>query len=218
MARQRSLMAKLASQSDTAKLRKAMLLFIASLSLGACVHVGARPTAPPTFGFHGIVSPGRDVACVIDADMTAARCDDVARAVDKIDSAVGYELLAAPRHITMAEVKALKPRDEVIVVGVDSLTDLHDFGGVVLGVTRASEYHKDTGVMCLQLIVYSPEIWLDDAMMQSVVLHELLHAVGAEHAAQPGAFLSVEMPAWRPGAPTELTPGDISALRAAYPR
>lgn len=137
-------------------------------------------------------------------------CDQVHTAVDKINSAVGYELLSPPRHATLVESREAKPDRETIYVGVTALRP------GVLGITYPVQYENETGYLRLQVIVFDPSIWADPFMAASVVLHELCHAVGGLHAAQKGPFDSVLKPMWQPGAPVELTASDVAALRAAY--
>lgn len=180
-----------------------LLLFV----FAACGH---NPAPPPSFGFHGRIRPHRDVACVLDAEMSVDHCDAVLTAVDKINAAVGYELLSVPRHTGLDESRAALPERETIYVGVTTLTP------GILGVTYPVLYEKDTGYLHLEVIVLDPQIFRDNFMRDSVILHELVHAVGADHAAQQSSWDSVLRPAWQPGAPVELTKADIASLRAAY--
>lgn len=189
---------------------KAFLL-TALVLLTGCAHTGV----PPAFGFHGLVRPNRAVYCIIDADFTSDMCGDVAVAARKINAAVGWPLLNVPLEISFADTVLFTDKSEVILVGVDKL------GTRILGETRVQLYETGDGFVRAELIIYSPLIWKDPmanpGMLESVVLHELTHAVGAGHAEQHGPFNSVMKPAWAPGAPTELTRNDLAALRSAYP-
>ena len=179
----------------------------ALLALAACSHTAPHP---PSFGFHGLIRPHHDVACVIDEEMSVDQCELVAAAVDKINAAVGYELLTRPRLTTLEESRAAQPETETIYVGVTTLQP------GVLGVTYPVLYEKGSGFLRLEVVVFDPSIFSDPLAAASVVLHELCHATGAVHAAQQGPYDSVMKPAWQPGAPVELTPNDVAALRAAY--
>lgn len=176
---------------------------VALLLSAACVHVPRVAPPPPAFGFHSRVDAGRVVRCVVDEDMTANKCAIVAAAIDKINAAVGFQLMQAPEPMSpaafMGEVEAGLP---VTYVAIDRLPP------GVLGLTGVRGR--------TMIVVYAPFIWADPAMRDSVVLHELLHAVGAGHAEQKGMYGSVERPGWEPGAPTDLTPADVASLRAAY--
>ena len=185
----------------------AAALLLSTIAIG-CSH--AKPKVPPAFGYHGLIRPHRDIACVLDDEMDAHMCDVVAQAAEKINSAVGYELLSVPRHTTLVESRAAKPDSEIIYVGVTALQP------GILGVTYPVMYEKETGFIRLEVIVFDPQIWKDPAMAAAVTLHELMHSVGAEHSSQLGPWDSCIKPQWKPGAPIELTPGDLAALRIAY--
>lgn len=148
---------------------------------------------------------------MIDTDMTHERCDAVVRAVDKIDSAVGFELFQVPTEIPLTDLPAYGGHSEVVLVGADRLQP------GILGLTgyKVTDLQPG-GWLAAEIIVFDISIWNDPLAADSVVLHELLHAVGAEHAAQEGAWESVMRPGWTPGAPIELTAADLAALRAAY--
>lgn len=178
----------------------ALLLFAT-----ACTACTARyPAAPPTMGFYATVDAGRPVRCVWDGPqgIDARKCAAVGRALGKINAAVGYQLLVGPFWASADELVAAKPAGAVTYVVQRPLP------AGVLGLTA---YATKVAV-----VVLSPDIWADANETDSVVLHELLHSVGAGHAEQLGNYPSVERPVWQPGAPTELTRGDIAALRAAY--
>lgn len=169
----------------------------------ACASVPRVAPPPPAFGFHTRVDAHRPIRCVVDADMTPERCVFVLAAVDKINVAVGFELLQAPQIMRGEEFVEEAPRGlAVTYVAIDKLPP---------GVLGLTGLRKSTAFVLL-----APFIWADPAMRDSVVLHELLHSVGADHAPQRGAWGSVERPAWAPGAPTELTDADVASLRAAY--
>lgn len=162
------------------------------------------PAAPPTMGFYATVDAGRPVRCVWDGPrgINVRKCAAVGRALGKINAAVGYQLLVGPFWASADELAAAKPAGAVTYVVQRPLP------AGVLGLTA---YATKVAV-----VILSPDIWADANETDSVVLHELLHSVGAGHAEQLGNYPSVERPVWLPSAPTELTRGDIAALRAAY--
>lgn len=182
---------------------------LAFLSLAACCHApDARPAAPPAFGFFGLVHPHRQVLCV---DLTHTQCTAVADAVDKIDTAVGFELLRHPQAATASDPLSLDA-EATVVFNDDAPNDEY------WGATKPQSVHQPCWLGIVS-INFNPLIWQSADLYEAVVLHELVHSVGAAHAPGDGetVFGSVEMPGWRPGRPTELTPEDITALQAAYP-
>lgn len=194
--------------------------FTALLLLSAgCAHTPSTqaltPNVPPTFGFAGRVRPHRKVVCIIDKDMTQERCEAVSFAVEKINSAVGFELLKPPSLGTIEQWEMSETTDEITFVGVDNL--LEQTEGQALGITKWLAYEAATGYLRRELVILDPAIFAGQELMESVMLHEMLHSVGASHAEQEGAFTSVLRPTWRPGAPASLSPGDVATLRLAYP-
>lgn len=193
--------------NSRAKLKHMKFAILALFGFVACSHI---PAHPPSFGFHGRVRPHHDVACVVDEEFSVNDCTVVTAAIEKIDAAVGYELLSAPRITTLLESRSATTERETIYVGATSMPP------GLLGATYPVKYEKETGYLRLEVVVFEKAIFGNPFMAASVVLHEFLHAVGAVHAAQTGPWESVMAPAWRPGAPVELTPNDVAALRAAY--
>lgn len=182
---------------------------LALLSLAACCHAPPAPqkAAPPAFGFSGLVHPHRRVLCV---DLTTAQCAEVAKAVDKIDSAVGFELL---RHPEAAKGTDQLDATEATLVFNDDEPNAEYWGATA---PRSVTQPCWLGIVTIN---FNPLIWQASDLYEAVVLHELLHSVGGMHAAGDGetVFSSALTPDWRPGRPTELTPEDRAALRAAYP-
>jgi len=185
-----------------------MRYLIFALFLSGCATT--TQSVPPAFGFHGKVKPHRAVVCMIDADMTHERCDDVGRAVNKINEAVGYELLQEPTEIPLVDIQPVGGHSEVILVGVDVLQR------GVLGVTAYKINTALGGYLAAEMVVFDIQIWKDPLAVDAVILHELIHAIGAGHADQESGWESVMRPAYQPGAPINLTPADLAAIRAAY--
>lgn len=182
------------------------------------------PTTPPAYGFVARIHAHRALHCVIDDDFSAQDCDAVARRARAINAVVGFELLSPPSRMSFGEAKAEISQDP------DHLRDItyvmgEDLDDGTLGLTRFGAPHAKGNerpglsvdhYLHTELISFLPEIWEHQDAYPHVVIHELLHSVGAEHADQQGAFDSIEVPYWYPDATEEITPADEVALLAAY--
>jgi hypothetical protein len=195
---------------------KNLLVSLLLLASCDCAHLSPHglPGSPPAFGFFARVRAGRQIRCIIDEDLSREQCDEVGRAANKINAAVGFELLGVPVYSDMAAFESSSDLDEVTWIVGAALPETDT--SAVLGVTMPQKEEPVTGYMRRLLVAYSPRIWVGRELFESVTLHELLHSVGAAHSEQDGLFASVMKPTWKVGAPTELTPADVDALRAAY--
>ena len=179
--------------------------FLVALLLSSCSPISNH--VPPTVGFSGTVKPTRDVYCVA----TALQCGYVIHAIDQVNAAAEFKVMRYAGRLSevQAAEMAVGPRHDMTLVIASPIAD-----PIVLGVTYCA---STDGHYERVLVVLDPVIFDSEHEARSVTLHELFHAIGADHADPKSQIPSVEKPVYDPSLSPELQPGDITALRAAYP-
>ena len=182
--------------------------------LTACAHV----KIPPSFGFYSKQCVEvRKVVCLVDADMSADQCKaTVVPAIKAINGAIGHPVF---EFLGTAPMPAKESVAALIKSGVYVIGGAPDLPANVLGVTGpANTDAANPGCITRVYTLVSTQIWgIEAEYAQAVVLHEMVHALGAGHATSGAAYRSVETPSvgdksWV----NRLTIFDIAALRAAY--
>jgi hypothetical protein len=195
------------------------ILLLLAVLCAACAHTPGSNT-PPSVGFFARVHAHRVVRCVVDEDFPIEYCSSVSYAIAKINRAVGFELLhlgPVARLDEAADAWSAMQEDDFAdhttwVMGVKQMPP------GVLGVTKTNTDGIDSaGYMSAEFIAFAPSIWAYPEQRESCVLHELFHSVGAGHADESDVWDSDMRAVWVKGAPIGLSPGDVTALRAAYP-
>jgi hypothetical protein len=154
---------------------------------------------------------------MVDADFTAEQCRSVVpAAVADIAAAAGRPILVfeGTQPYSASQARDLISRGVYVIAGAATPPG-------VLGMTRP-EGRDASHPQCITQVgtLLSPRIFSDPLLAplaQAVVLHELLHGLGAAHAEPGTAFHSIMTPAIeQPGWASHLTAFDTAALRAAY--
>jgi len=186
------------------------LLFV----VGCAATVASQfPQPPPSVGFTGRVRIPRKTFCVFGepSEMTRETCDLIKDGIAKINHAAGQRLLLDPVEITMEQAGVYPQSSE------NTFFAVHELEGSTLGQTAYPLHPRADGNIAGVVVVYDPIIFKDDQMAQAVIVHELFHSVGADHADQNIYVPSCQVPGYSLGVPTDLSPADVVALRAAYP-
>ncbi len=192
---------------------------LASLS---CAHV--RPDRqglkPPTWGAFAVqCQETRQVYCAIDKEFTMQQCmDTVIPAINDINLAAGRPLyhFAGFQTYDQDTVHLLVNTGIYVVFGGDLRKG-------ILGETRIQ--FDPTVSQCISAVftVLDDSVWAHEEELhgfaRGVVLHEMLHALGAQHADVSAQYDTNMMPSasmerWKP----YLTPSDVLALRGIYTR
>lgn len=189
--------------------------FLLLLSLMGCTAV----PKPVVFGFAAVQCiKVRSVVCVADADYPAPVClRDVPEAINEVNKAVGHEVFRFNGIISPLGMTNSVQHGELPVFGLKQI-DLPHPSVLALTVPHAKIINN---LPCISTVViavgpriagleYSPfnPVW--------VLAHELVHALGAEHADPDGGFVSRMEPAYPPRLHKTFTQADINTLRAVY--
>lgn len=188
-------------------------MLIAALTL----LLSATPV-PPAFGFTAVqCMPVRDVVCVVDAEYSAGTCTfDVPHAVAIINQAVGHTVLHFAGIITPLGIPHAREAGWLVVAGWPEEPAPH-----ALAVT--SFHVAERGWPCIEFAAIAlapvaarkaPPKRYDPLV---ILVHEMVHALGGQHADPDSRFVSRMEPVYNPDMREALAPVDVAALRAAYP-
>jgi len=188
-----------------------------ALFFTACAHA----PVPASFGFYGRrCIPVTEVVCMADKDMSVAFCEGpVHAAVAIVNEALGQDRLHFSGTVpaSVENLVAGLNKEQIIVYG-DTLQP------GVAGLTLAKSAKKAPSPDCLgpTVVMIDKAFTTYDSRAQqyalAVIIHEMLHSIGAEHAPSRGAYHSIMTPALQdPSWANHITVFDRAALRTAYP-
>src|ERR1700753_2636516 len=187
------------------------LLLISALISASCASYHT-PAAPPSGGYFGRVRPPRQLYILMDDEMSPKLAAEVIAAVAELNEVAGAEILHYAGPMTLAEAQSRDPSEDVTIVCEEDLPTGPN--QMILGVTRPMRFEKN-GYFHMVVVSFSPVILKDGCMLSAVVRHELLHSLGAKHTDGGPVFGTLMAPMYDPLV-CDLTPADISALRATY--
>lgn len=159
----------------------------------------------------------REVVCLVDNDFTEQQCNDaVVPAIKAINETAGQPLFhyLGARPFDMALGHSLVMGGVYVIIGSQMQEG-------ILGETRTRFDENPYHPHCIQAVMTAllPSIWTNPNFARGVVLHEMLHALGAAHADPHARYESNMMPsANHPHWKNAMTPSDAAALRAMYPK
>lgn len=171
---------------------------------------------PPPFGFYGMQCiTQRHVVCLVDDEMNIAQCRrTVLPAIEEINKAVGREIYRFDGFSTFDGATALLQLNAGIylIMGAKALP------AETLGTTQTIGSDFAPTFNCIDRVVtrINPILW-GRPYETAVLVHEMVHALGAGHTPDGGAFGSIMLP--QVGSPTwrdHLTEFDIANLRRVY--
>lgn len=152
----------------------------------------------------------RSVACIDTPAWPAAECMATAsKAIYAINKALGWEHYVFIGTITQAGAKQAYDSGTYVVTG---LASDHQFLAVTVPVfdIRVAEI--------LRAAIYITPAAITKFDPVSVLTHELIHAMGADHATCAGSWASVMVPSENcPAKSVGISKGDAATLRRAYP-
>lgn len=201
------------------------IILVLALFSTCCAHSQRLPQTrspagamAPTWGAYAYQCvETREVVCLVDNDFTEAQCQEtVVPAIIAINNAAGQRLF----HFAGIEPFDMARGHTLVLSGVYTIFGSRMPEGI-LGETRSRFSTEPTAPYCIDYVQTSilPSVFANMPFARGVVLHEMLHALGAAHADLGARYESNMMPnANSPHWRNAMTPNDLAALRAMYPR
>lgn len=162
---------------------EAILLALISLTAGCPDVAFAKQPTPVTFGFAAVqCERTRNVVCVADEDYPSSHCvDDTTAAVDAINEAAHRTVLVFSGMVSQQGARAAMNAGYIMVTGMDFGSD----NPSLQGYTQSGAVIKGDKACIIGPIVVMIARALakgDDVKLRSgVLIHEMLHALGARH-------------------------------------
>jgi hypothetical protein len=184
-------------------------LLALSLCLVSCAHVPHASTLP---SFAVQCQETRDVVCLADKDFP--NCAALTQAsIKAINEAIGRDVYRFAGVLVTQEQAKDRYNAGLVVVGADKLP------ANILGVTQpvVELDHKAQQACIAKVLVVLDSVSLKGVYydMQRVLTHELIHALGFDHAS-PSASVGSIMAVPYSNHSKSISAGDRTSLRAVY--
>lgn len=163
------------------------------------------------FGFYGIDPQlQRAVACIDTPAWPASECmATAAKSIYAINNALGWEHYVFIGSITPAGAQQSYDNGTFLISGVPTN---HQWLAVTI------PHFTPEGEIVKAMVMLTPASIHGEFATDSVLTHELIHAMGADHAPCGGAWASIMAPAENcPAKADHISAGDKATLRRAYP-
>lgn len=172
---------------------------------------------PPAFGFVAVQCvPVREVVCIVDVDYSVGTClHDVPAALAIVNQAAGRQVFRFAGVITPAGIEHARDAGWLMIAGWPTEPAPGALAVTSLGIA-------EKGWPCIERVAIAlAPITARKARVGRynpvhIIVHELVHALGGEHADPDSRFMSRMEPVYNPDMTPALAPVDIAALRAAY--
>ena len=198
-------------------MKRINILIITFLTSSGCAHYSGTFAPPPIWGYYGIqCAPERKVACIVSDGFDVAACDRIVKpAIKAVNEGAGVKLFRFQGRLQAGDsngiAQAYKDGTYIVFENKDMAPEMYAFT-----VGRPSSFTD--AQLCIEKVytMLNPTV-LGTPYEVPVMVHEMLHALGASHTVAGSPFgsimtESVGAPNWR----DHLTEFDVENLKRVY--